>query len=365
VGDQLHPRGNLDPAVYRLIGRAYERIEALEPWLVDATPLAEAAVLAVGPLEEELDGIGTQNPDSEGAIQMFIELGIQCDLVDAGAELSGYRLVVLPDGTRMDAALRTKLDAFVAGGGALIFSGTAALAADGQTFELTGAPVRYVEPAPTTPSYLRPTGIDPAGSELAADYDYAFYNQAHVVAPLPGATPYGDLRRAYFSRTWHTFMGHKHAPMERSLDAPVAVRMGQVLYLAAPLFAGYKQWDYWAYRAMLAGFLAELLPERLLYPQGPGWVEYTEHSQPAAGDHGDRRIVHVIAYQPRRSLQPIAHVDQAWAVADLGVKVRVARGPARVYLAPEGADLAYTFADGYVAIKLPPLHVYAVVVIEA
>ena len=108
VGDQLHPRGDLDPAVYRLVGSAYERIEALEPWLVDAVPLAEAAVLAVGPLEEELDGIGTQNPDSEGAIQMFIELGIQCDLVDAGADLSGYRLVVLPDGTQLDAALQHK-----------------------------------------------------------------------------------------------------------------------------------------------------------------------------------------------------------------------------------------------------------------
>ena len=74
-------------------------MEALEPWLVDATPTAEAAVLAIGPLEEELDGIGTQNPDAEGAIQLFIELGVQCDLVDAEADLSGYRLVVLPNGT--------------------------------------------------------------------------------------------------------------------------------------------------------------------------------------------------------------------------------------------------------------------------
>jgi hypothetical protein len=199
---------------------------------------------------------------------------------------------------------------------------------------------------------------------LAADYDYAFYGQSHVVAPLPGATPYGDLRRAYFSRTWHTFMGHQHAPVERSLESPVAVRKGNVLYLAAPLFAGYKKWDYWAYRAMLTGFLADLLPKRLLYPQGPGWVEATLHSQPACGDHGARQIVHLIAYQPRRSLQPIAHVDQAWAVADLGVKVRTEREPSQVYLAPDGIELAHTFANGYVEIKLPLLHVYAVVVIE-
>ena len=209
VGDQLHPRGDLDPAVYRLIGRAYERIEALEPWLVDATPLAEAAVLAVGPLEEELDGIGTQNPDAEGAIQMFIELGIQCDLVDAGAELSGYRLVVLPDGTQMDAALRTKLDAFVAGGGALDLQRHGR--AGGRRADLRVGRQRLSAMSSRRrrrPAICARRGIDPAGSELAADYDYAFYNQAHVVAPLPGATPYGDLRRAVFQPD----VAHLHGP---------------------------------------------------------------------------------------------------------------------------------------------------------
>ena len=77
-------------------------------------------------------------------------------------------------------------------------------------------------------------------------------------------------------------MGQQHAPVDRSLDAPVAVRKSKVLYLAAPLFAGYKKWDYWAYRALLASFLAGLLPERLLYPHGTGWVEYTVHSRPMA-----------------------------------------------------------------------------------
>lgn len=366
IGDQLHPRGVLDPAVYRLVGSAYSKIEALEPWLLDATPTAEAAVLAVGPLDEELDGIGTQNPDTEGAIQMFIELGIQCDLIDAEADLSGYRLIVLPDGTEMDRALGEKLNTYVADGGALIFSGTAARSNDGQSFVLAGAPVRYLELAPTTPSYLRPTGFAQLpDSELAEDYDYAFYGQAHVVEALPGATSYGDLSRAYFTRTWENFMGHQHALVERSLNAPVAVRRDKVLYLAAPLFSGYKKWDYWAYRAMMEVLLTDLLPQRLLYPKAPGWVEFSLHTQPATERRPQRSILHVIAYQPRRTLQPIAHVDQAWAVADLSVSVRCEQKPARVYLAPDGADVPHTYEDGYLTVSLPSLNVYAVVVIEA
>jgi hypothetical protein len=365
VGDQLHPRGVLDPAVYRMVGAAYAEVEALEPWVTGAVPTAEAAVLAVGPLEEELDGIGTQNPDAEGAVQMLIELGVQCDLVDAEGALDTYRLVVLPDGTVLDAALRAKLDAFVAAGGALIFSGTAALDPATGQFQLDAAPVRYLQPAPTQPSFLHPGGIDPQGTELADDYDYVYYEQAHCVEAIDGATVYGDVRRAYFSRTWRHFMGHQHAAVDRSLGTPLAVRKGRVLYLAAPLFRGYKKYDYWAYRAMVQGLLAGILPDRLLYPQGPGWVEYTLQRQPAGADHGERQIVYAISYQPRRTLQPIAHVDQAWPVAGLGFRVQVAAPPQRAYLAPEGTDIPFTVQDGYVQVNLPPVRTSAVVVLEA
>jgi hypothetical protein len=143
------------------------------------------------------------------------------------------------------------------------------------------------------------------------------------------------------------------------------VRKGKVLYLAAPLFRGYKKFDYWAYRAMVQGLLADLLPDRLLYPMGPGWVEYTLQRQPAGEEHGARQIVHVISYQPRRSLQPIAHVDQAWPVAGLGFKVRVDAPPTNVYLAPAGTAVAYTVQDGYVSVALPAVHTQAVVVIES
>src|SRR5438105_9575987 len=69
VGDQLHPRGVLDPAVYRLLGHSFARIEKLEPWLEGATPAAEVAILALGSSPEEKPGIGTYSHDVEGAAQ--------------------------------------------------------------------------------------------------------------------------------------------------------------------------------------------------------------------------------------------------------------------------------------------------------
>src|SRR6202011_996910 len=52
IGDQAHPNGRLDPAVYHVIGKAYQHIEKLEPYLDQAVPVTEAARLTSGlPLE--------------------------------------------------------------------------------------------------------------------------------------------------------------------------------------------------------------------------------------------------------------------------------------------------------------------------
>jgi len=76
--------------------------------------------------------------------------------------------------------------------------------------------------------------------------------------------------------------------------------------------------------------------------------------------------VHVVAYHPRRSLQPIQHVDQCFPTAGLRVSVRQEGGaaPTRVYLAPGGAVLDFELKDGYIQFALPPVGAHTVVVLE-
>lgn len=362
VGDQLHPRGMLDPAVYRLLEQSLGRIERLEPWLVGAQPQAEAAILALPPASVAL-GMQGHGHEVEGAAQIFMECGIQFDIVSTDADFARYALLVLPDSTHVDDLLCDRLHSFLAAGGRLIVSGTAALN-DDSSFALDGMPVRYLGPAPTTPSYLRPNAALAGSSELASDYDYAFYGQAHIVEPIEGATGYGELKRALFDRTWEHFTSHAHAPVGDALGAPVAVRRGNVVYFAAPLFTAYCQHDYWAYREMVRNVLRELLPQPLIRTDAPGWAECTLQVQPAAGDHGERQIVHIVTYQPRRSFQRIAHVDQAAPVANIHLAVRRAAAPQRVYSAPDGTPLDTTWHDGYVEIALPPVGPHTVVVLE-
>ena len=70
IGDQMPPRGVLDPAVYDVIGKAFGRIKALEPYLEQAVPVTEAAIIA--------SGVPGEAPTSEvntGLAKLLMESG--------------------------------------------------------------------------------------------------------------------------------------------------------------------------------------------------------------------------------------------------------------------------------------------------
>lgn len=365
IGDQLHPLGVLDPAVYRLMGKSYARVEALEPWLVDAQPTAEMALLSIGQPAGAAVGVGALNPDVEGAAQMLLETGIQFDVVDEAIDLTRYPVALVPDGGTLTPSWKKKLETYLAQGGKLVVSGTGALDPATGKFQLAEIPVTYRGLAPTQPSYLRPDTSMLGEDELAADYDYVFYDQAHLVTPVTGAQSCGEMKQALFNRTWEHFTSHQHAPVGASLNAPIAVRKGSVLYIAAPLFSAYRTWDYWSYRSMAVNLLRGILPPALVRTSGPGWVETALLNQPATPKRPARKVVHLIAYHPRRSLQSIQHVDQCWPTSGLSIQVRLdGSQPKRVYLAPEQHDLPFTVEENYLHIQLPPIGAHTVVVIE-
>jgi hypothetical protein len=202
-------------------------------------------------------------------------------------------------------------------------------------------------------------------TELATDYDYVFYEQAHQVRPVDGATSHGELRRALFNRSWEHFTSHAQAPVGASLGCPLVVEKGNILYFAVPLFGAYRNHDYWAYRAMALNALRDFLPPPLLVPSGPGWAEFTLHTQPYGGSQATRKMVHIVTYHPRRTLQPVPHVDQSWATSGLSMKVLFeGNAPQRVYLAPDRQKLDFVREGDYVRVDLPPVGPHTVVVLE-
>jgi hypothetical protein len=349
-----------------LLEDSFGQIEKLEPWLKEATPLAEVAILS----RHEPGYLGSipvnaHLADVDGAAQLFLEVAIQFDIVDAEADsFDDYKALVLPDGTRVDPELRDKLEGFLSVGGRLIMSGTAALDPDTGEFDVE-VPFHYEGPAPTLPSYLRIDEALVGDTELASDYDYVFYEQAHRVSPAGNATKHGELRRALFNRRWEHFTSHAQAPVGDYLDAPLAVQGENILYFSCSLFGAYREHDYWAYRAIALNALRAFLPQPLVRLTGPGWVEATLHVQSASDDRPERYILHLVSYHPRRTMQPIQHVDQAWSTSGLNVKIFSGEREIRkAYLAPDGVALPLENEGEYASIDMPPIRTHAVVVLE-
>src|SRR5205085_8795737 len=70
IGDQLHPRGMPDRAVYQVMGEAFRDIEAKEPYCQGAQPVTEIALVMV-----DKGGAKASRSDSdEGAAKMLLEL---------------------------------------------------------------------------------------------------------------------------------------------------------------------------------------------------------------------------------------------------------------------------------------------------
>jgi hypothetical protein len=323
------------------------------------------ALLMIGKGVGSPPGVASLNPELEGAAQIMLETGIQFDVVDENSDLARYAAAFIPDGVSLSAIWQKKLEHYLAQGGKLVVSGTGALDPLDAKFQLKEIPVSYQGLVPTRPSYLRPDAFMLGESELAADYDYVFYDQAHLVTPVEGSQCYGEIKQAMFNRTWEHFTSHQHAPVGASLNSPIAVCKDNVLYLAAPLFGGYRTWDYWAYRVMAVNLLRKFLPPALILLDAPGWVEVTLHTQPKDINHSERRIVHLVAYHPRRSWQSIPHVDQSWSTGGLSIRVRSnGNHPQRVYLAPGEQELPFIVTDGYIHIQLPPIGAHAVIVLE-
>ncbi len=372
VGDQLHPSGVLDPAVYRLIGRVFERVESLEPWLRGAVSPAEVAIVS-DPRVESFGGhrATVQNPEVDGAAQMFLESAIQFDIVDPGADLARYRLVVLPDGIAVGGALKAGLEAHLARGGALLSSDTAGLEPSGR-FALDAVPVEYVGQAPTMPSYFRVDEGLAASSELATDYDYILYDRASVVRAREGSEAHGGISASMFDRTWEHFFSHAQSPVGERLGgetgAPLVVLGGRVAYVAAPLFRAYRDHDYWPYRDVVLAAVRRLMPDPLVHFAGPAWVEVSVLRQPETPDTPDRRaarwIVHFVAYHPRRTVGSVPHVDGSWKTAGVRVSLRTGTAPRRCYLAPDRVPLHFVFDGGYATVDLPDIGTHTVLVME-
>ena len=295
VGDQLHPRGTLDKGAYQVIGDVFRKVEALEPYCFNATPLADVAVLLLpqpqpqsqDPLNKGGMNIQAVGHSFEGAAATLAALKHQWNGETPDRDnLANYKVVIIPDSGVAEPEMRAKLEAFQAGGGAVLFSHEATL--DDGAFALPSSPARYLGPCPHTPSYMR------LGETCWARASRT--RSSSTTSPAPTWRRRKGLRQWARSgsptSTGHPATSHptrrRRWTSRRGIPSPILSGDKKTAYVYAALFKGYREDSFYLYKNIADRLLKTLLPEPLVQTveNVPGAMEIAVLRQEAENRSG-------------------------------------------------------------------------------
>ena len=347
VGDQLEPSGVLNPATYRLVGKVYEQIARREEWARPSVSMAEAAVLTPEPTDVEF-----RVPDSiMGATQMLEELAVQFDIIDDTADLSKYKLVILPDDFIADAAMQNKLDAYAAAGGSI-------LACHKGGSDETGAYPRCFGARPGAvnenyPDFIMADG--PLASGLELDNEYVIYMQG-LRLEADTADVVMRARAPFFPRKGDTFCSHRYTPSAKGECYPAALQNGRVILFAHPLFKQYRHNAPRWCKQLVQNAINSLLPNRLVTHDGPSTMTVSLLDQPAQ----NRVTAHLLTYVPVRKSASIDIIEERTKQANVtlafrlpGKSIQSARlVPEDIPLPLNGCSVTVPEIDGYAIVEL-------------
>ena len=195
IGDHLHPDGRLNPRTYERIGRTYRSVAEKEPWCEGATAVAEIAFFnpPAGAEHGSLSAVGVT--------RMLMQLHQQFDVLDSQSSLSRYKVAILADDYRLDAAMIGKLTAFLASGGCLILSHAAGLDARGKAFALpVGAD--YEGPWAHESQYIE--ALPPLRDGIP-EMVHEMYETGSAIRTQTGATELARVWGGYFDKDFRHF----------------------------------------------------------------------------------------------------------------------------------------------------------------
>jgi hypothetical protein len=354
LGDQMHPRGWLEKAVYNRIGNTYKSIEEKEPWCIGAQAVTEIGFLSTS----RPTLLGAIPTSDVGATNMLAELHQQFDVLDRDSDFSRYKALILPDSHRFDQDLLQQVRSYLAGGGKLILSHESGLDVDGKQFALDEMGVEYLGPSP----YVGDNGdyfevLDGANEDIDPMVHFT-YVPGSMVKARAGSTELARIWKAYFDRTYEHFSSHHQTPFDKPSDQAAVVECGSISYISFPIFASYANNAYRIHKLLVRNCLRRLLPHPLLKGDLPSTAEATVTEQ------NGKQIVHLLNYPALRRAPDLDIVEEAAPLANAKISLRTAKEPTRVYLAPQRQSLNFNFDDGYAQVVVPSVQGHQMVVFE-
>jgi hypothetical protein len=352
IGDHPHPRSFIEPMIYREIGEIYREIEKVEPWTLGAKQVTEIGVLfekdyTVGSNPELLHALG-------GATRMLSELKYQFDIVDDAMELSRFRLIILPDVVTLCPETAAKLETFIESGGKVISTGFSGLDAGRKGFASASWDFICKGLDGWDNGFYLPIGDFGKGlNELPT----AIYTPGIALGVGKTAKILAEYWQPYFSRHWDGHQGYFYIPYDKPNGDAAVATTGNVTHVCFPIFTSYQDNMAITYKYMLDNCVRLMLGDPLVKCALPS---YARASLTRKDSH---TVLHLLSYCPEfRSMHPA--VEEPITLYGETIRVKAVKAPSKVYSIPDRKPFDFTYADGYVSVKVPEIPGHAMIVLD-
>lgn len=346
VGDQLHPRGYLEPGVGELIGSVFQQCAAAEAFYDGCEPCPDVALFC--PHDPRVPESHSTRVE-EGMQFLCQQNHYDCAIVNAGDDLSGYRVVVIGEGTILSDSARQRIADYHAAGGAIVIAGDAAFI-DGKGWG-PFAGLHTEGECAFAPAYWQ------AGKETELCHDLGagarvFYHRGLRV--FGGESIWADRVFPYFQRSDLRFCSHFQAPPRSKASGEAAVICGERFVLFAdPLFTEYRMS---ANRSALLGFRAAMRHLCGMPAFGFG-LKTTARNYPLR--HGDDLRLTLLHYVMERAAPDADVISERQSFA--GQLLSFPRSVAEVRVwqgnnlaqAPDGRSFQLPDAEGRLLLEVP------------
>lgn len=326
IGDHMNPRDGVNKGLYKNIGECYAFVKSLEPYTDGTRPRVDAAILRNVKTKKTIRRPITAS--DKGVARMLGELKIPYDVVNEDMDLSGYKLLVLPDSIEITDKLEEKLESF---NGAVLSSGKSVKASPAFKFireiaEDTNTDGFYSYGGETYPMYE-------VGVKIKSDYSAADY-----VEP-------------YFNKHYDGYHGYFYIPADKPKGYSAVAVSGKRAHIAFNVFSSYIHNSAPFHKQLVNDVIAAIMPERLIETDLPTFTRVTLMS----GEAGD--ILHVKTTFPEHK-GGRGIIDDHVPLPD-GYKVSVLGEYDKAYRIPDMTEIAMSVSDGRSELTLPKIVGYA------
>ena len=332
---------------HRIIGEVADFCRARKPYCFKTASASECAVLHTADHyfahNAPLFNFGSALEPAEGGLNALLETHRSADLLteaDTLARLSQYKLLVLPEQTRLSSRLLEALTEWCRDGGHLLLSG--GLLAD-ECPELVGA----------DPEVEGVKGEDWAEGQGTLEVD------EQTVAPL---------------RPWRRIKPHDGVEVLARLNRgqqpdgsadglPAVTRRplgaGSVTAVHGPLFASYFQTHYPLLRRFIARLIEQLNVDWTVTAAASPRLEIVQRRQ------SRRYLVHLLNRGAGETLSPNRTIiEELPPVEDIRLTMRCPRPPESVSLHPARTEIVWSHQDGQLKIQVPKIAIMETLVID-